>query len=177
MRERERERARVRARGEARKLAWGATPRKPHARSQVEIAGSSRSFTAIRKDAGLYCGSRLRSGEVFAYVGRNQNLKDLKDRGSHETRKQADAIELALSSHAGDADLAAKQVWEREIGNLLPDKQRQRRTCYALCHILYPVSAAPTSIFRVDSNSTSYRCGSMSLKYEPSSEPLHISAK
>jgi hypothetical protein len=37
-----------------------------------------RSFTAIRKDAGLYCGSRLRSGEVFAYVGRNQNLKDLK---------------------------------------------------------------------------------------------------
>ena len=30
--------------------------------------------------AGLYCGSRLRKGEVFAYVGRNQNLKDLKDR-------------------------------------------------------------------------------------------------
>ena len=24
------------------------------------------------------CGSRLRKGEVFAYVGRNQNLKDLK---------------------------------------------------------------------------------------------------
>ena len=33
----------------------------------------------IRKDAGLYCGSRLRSGEVFAYVGLSQNLKDLKD--------------------------------------------------------------------------------------------------
>ena len=33
-------------------------------------AGSPRSFTAIRKDAGLCCGSRLRSGEVFAYVGR-----------------------------------------------------------------------------------------------------------
>ena len=32
----------------------------------------------IRKDAGLYCGPRLRKGEVFAYVGRNQNLKDLK---------------------------------------------------------------------------------------------------
>ena len=32
-------------------------------------AGSSRSFTAIRKDAGLCCGSRLRKGEVFAYVG------------------------------------------------------------------------------------------------------------
>ena len=32
--------------------------------------------------------------------------------------------------------------------------QRQRRTCYALCLILYPVSAAHTSIFRMDSNST-----------------------
>ena len=41
-------------------------------------AGSSRSFTATRKDAGLCCGSRLRKGEVFAYVGRNQDLKDLK---------------------------------------------------------------------------------------------------
>jgi len=44
----------------------------------------------------------------------------------------------------------------REIGNLLPNIQRQRCTCYALCHILYPVSAALTSIFRMDSNSTSY---------------------
>jgi len=43
----------------------------------------------------------------------------------------------------------------REIGNLLPNNRRQRRTCYALCHILYPVSAAHTSIFRMDSNSTS----------------------
>jgi hypothetical protein len=41
------------------------------------IAGSSRSFTAIRKDAGLYCGPRLRKGQVFAYVGLPQNLKDL----------------------------------------------------------------------------------------------------
>ena len=44
----------------------------------------------------------------------------------------------------------------REIGNLLPNNRRHRRTCYALCHILYPVSAADTSIFRMDSNSTSY---------------------
>jgi len=44
----------------------------------------------------------------------------------------------------------------REIGNLLPNIQRQRCTCYALCHILYPVSAALTSIFRMDYNSTSY---------------------
>ena len=38
----------------------------------------------------------------------------------------------------------------------MPNNRRQRRTCYALCHILYPVSAAHTSIFRMDSNSTSY---------------------
>ena len=37
------------------------------------------SFTAIRKDAGLCCGSRLRKGEVFACVGSIQNLKDLKN--------------------------------------------------------------------------------------------------
>ena len=43
----------------------------------------------------------------------------------------------------------------REIGNLLPNNRRRRRTCYALCHILYPVSAAHTSICRMDSNSTS----------------------
>ena len=42
---------------------------------------SLHTFTAIRKDAGLYCGSRLRSGEVFAYVGLSQNQKDLK--GTH----------------------------------------------------------------------------------------------
>jgi len=31
----------------------------------------------IRKEAGLFCGSFLRKGEVFAYVGLTQNLKDL----------------------------------------------------------------------------------------------------
>ena len=36
----------------------------------------------------------------------------------------------------------------------LPNNQRQRSTCYALCHILYSVSAAHTGIFfRMDSNS------------------------
>ena len=44
----------------------------------------------------------------------------------------------------------------QQIGNLLPNNRRQRRTCYASCHILYPVSAAHTSIFRMDSSSTSY---------------------
>ena len=47
-------------------------------------------------------------------------------------------------------------MWWRGIGNFLPKKQCQRRTCYALCHTLYPVSAAHASIFRMSSNSTSY---------------------
>ena len=38
---------------------------------------------AIRKGAGLYCGPRLRKGEVFAHVGSIKNLKDLK---SHQDR-------------------------------------------------------------------------------------------
>ena len=54
------------------------------------------------------------------------------------------------------AEFAHRRMREREIGNSLPNIQRQRCTCYALCHILNPVSAALTSIFRMDSNSTSY---------------------
>jgi len=43
----------------------------------ADILSPTQSFlTAIRKDAGLCCGSRLRSGDVFAYVGLPQNLKD-----------------------------------------------------------------------------------------------------
>ena len=37
----------------------------------------SKSLTAIRKDSGPSCGSFLRKGEVLAYVGRSQILKDL----------------------------------------------------------------------------------------------------
>jgi len=33
----------------------------------------------IRKEAGLFCGSFLRKGEVFPYVGLSHNLKDLQD--------------------------------------------------------------------------------------------------
>ena len=52
--------------------------------------------------------------------------------------------------------LATWELSQREIGNLLPNNQRQRRTCYALCHILYPMSAALASFFRMDSISTSF---------------------
>ena len=52
--------------------------------------------------------------------------------------------------------LPTHALLDPEIGNLLPNNRRQRRTCCALCHILYPVSAARTRIFRMDSNSTSF---------------------
>ena len=46
--------------------------------SRVEWSNvSPKSILAIRKDTGFCCGSRLRKGEVFAYVGPPQNLKDL----------------------------------------------------------------------------------------------------
>ena len=38
-----------------------------------------RSFTDIRKEAGLFCRSFLRKGELFAFDGLSENLKDLKD--------------------------------------------------------------------------------------------------
>ena len=41
-------------------------------------AGFARSFAAIRKEAGLFCESSLWKGEVLAYVGLHQNLKNLK---------------------------------------------------------------------------------------------------
>ena len=53
----------------------------------------------------------------------------------------------------------------REIGSLLPKDQRQRRTFYALCHILYPVSADQISIFRMDSNSTFYDLPRTSISF------------
>ena len=62
----------------------------------------------------------------------------------------------------------------REIGNLLPNNRRQRRTCYALCHILYPVSAAHTSIFRMDSNSTSYSPGHTHTSSTPRRDPACV---
>ena len=47
----------------------------------------------------------------------------------------------------------------KRFGNLLPYNQRQRRSCNAMYHTPYPVSAAHTSIFRMDSNSSLILCG------------------
>jgi len=72
-----------------------------------------------------------------------------------ELYKPSDFSNLEAQGRQIDMERQSEQV--REIGNLLPNIQRQRCTCYALCHILYPVWAAPTSIFQMDSNSTSYK--------------------
>ena len=78
-----------------------------------------------------------------------------------EERRRAAVLPGTMSIAVADLYFSNRVslVGEREIGNLLPNNRRQRRTCYALCNILYPVSAAHTSIFRMDSNSTSYRWG------------------
>ena len=72
-----------------------------HGTHPCNVTGSSENFVAapsvgslgggppLRRNrlerseriARLYCGSRLRKGEVFAYVGLPHNLKDLKSSG------------------------------------------------------------------------------------------------
>jgi hypothetical protein len=42
---------------------------------------ATNSIKSPRKEAGLFCGSFPRKGEVFACVGLIQNLKDLKGLG------------------------------------------------------------------------------------------------
>ena len=82
---------------------WGDATFVVHRRASHQhcTAGSSRSFTAIRKDAGLCCGSRLRKGEVFAYVGRNQNLKDLKVRRLREDSTRRSSPRTNRSTEQG----------------------------------------------------------------------------
>jgi hypothetical protein len=46
---------------------------------QFSVVVSRRRGPFDPKGAGLFCGPLLRKGEVSAYVGRIQNLKDLKD--------------------------------------------------------------------------------------------------
>ena len=83
----------------------------------------------------------------------------MQGRGFRGHQRPSARLTTPLSAHVVACLLApvpAPATVLREIGNLLPNNRRQRRTCYALCHILYPVSAAHASIFRMDSNSTSY---------------------
>ena len=50
-----------------------------HLRLEVDrVARKHRVAPLLHSERTLCCGSRLRKGEVFAYVGLPQNLKDLK---------------------------------------------------------------------------------------------------
>ena len=63
---------------------------------------------------------------------------------------------LGLGKRTAAAEMSvmvarAAMPWCRQIVDLLPNSQRQHRTCYVLCHRMFSVSAAHTSIFRMDS--------------------------
>ena len=60
------------------RVPLGALRRSERAES-TRCGCTRRSLTAIRKGTGLFCGSFLRKGGVFAYGGRIENLKDLTD--------------------------------------------------------------------------------------------------
>ena len=97
--------------------------------------------------AGTLLRCTLRGESTFAIASISTN-----HHGWINSRFSDVGIDLTETPHKG----SLCEFTQKEIGNLLPNNRRQRRTCYALCHILYPVSAAHTSIFRMDSNSTSY---------------------
>ena len=62
-------------------------PLATHREPSACTAGSSRSFNAIRKEAGLFRGTFLQKGEVLAHVVLFQNLKDLKNRISRPSHR------------------------------------------------------------------------------------------
>ena len=85
-------------------LSLQSFPRKGVSLSQV---GSILNLKDLKdpkgKDAGLYCGSRLRSGEVFAYGGLPQNLKDLKAVASLGHAKEMEqCLKLTLLELGGE---------------------------------------------------------------------------
>jgi len=80
---------------------------------------------------------------------------------SLQSRVREREKEISVSTHAGLAPPTCV-LTEKEIGNLFPNNHGQRRTCYALCHILDPVSAAHMSISRKDLNSISYELTDLS---------------
>ena len=91
---------------------------------------------------------------------RDCTIRDMR-RNSAPSRSRAPAPPPGTNRHLSTALMCTtiRRIPAREIGNLLPNNQHQRRTWYALCHILYPVSAAHTSIWRVGLNSAFYDSG------------------
>ena len=68
-----------------------------------------------RKEAGLSCGSFLRKGEVFAYVGRNQTLKDLVLGG--RTLQARVTLFWPMTDHRGNREFSISGYHRPLLGN------------------------------------------------------------
>ena len=74
------------------------------------------------RDCQFYCGSRLRSGEVFAYVGLSQNLKDLKAEGLRSGARDTHGHRMRVRldrENSGSAARAAYISPQPAIGTFL----------------------------------------------------------
>ena len=80
-------------------------------------AGSSIPFAAIRKEAGHFCGSSLRKGKALAYIGKNQNPKDLKILG------------LFCGSFLRKGEVFSCAVLFQNFKDLYFDKEQYSDTC------------------------------------------------
>ena len=131
---------------------------------------------AIRKDAGLCCGSRLRKGEVFAYVGRNQNLKDHPEirTATCRWRPLRATFVRCFRTTTPQQVLSPKPKLEAEtfhtkrncskpLDFLVHDSRRHPGCCSSSSLLLSSLELIDTKVY--------------DLRYEPSSEPLHVSAK
>ena len=65
---------------------------------------------------------------------RNEREQERESDGRMESGNERKRGERPLNPPRHPRKMRASSV--REIGNVLPNNQRQRRTCYALCHIL-----------------------------------------
>ena len=110
-------------------------------------------------------GARRDDGEE-ATEGEGENLACAVGEGAEDAvRARGRARQRSVCPRVASADPCVRS----EIGNSLPNNRRQRRTCYALSYILYPVSAAHTSI--IGMNPSSRSCVRSHNPSNPSTQP------
>ena len=81
------------------------------------MARSSTFFAAMRQGPGLSCGSSLRKGEVLAYVGTHQNLKDPRE------NRTCVCLWWAVSKPEGPETSSKRTTQDRNFQNLKDLKQ------------------------------------------------------
>ena len=72
----------------------------------------------VRKDAGLFCGSFRRNGEVFAQVGTNHNLQDLRVIHGHDHTARVARTVYEPPPHEALAVLASSNPAESNNGKI-----------------------------------------------------------